>query len=1171
MTSTTAETFGRFTLLDVLGEGGMGRVYRARIEGPGGFRKDLALKVLRAEPDRDPERLAAALSKEARIGALLRHPNLVDLYDYGVLDGQPWFSMELVPGSSLDRLLADTGAMPPARAAALLAQIALGLASIHELQIDGAPAGLVHRDLKPANVLVTPDDHVKLADFGISRGQHAMTATATESLKGTPAYMSPEQARSVPLDGRSDLFGLGLIGYELVTGTRLLRGSTVFEVMFSLLQIEQRLDEVRALDSRAPGLGTLLADCLREDPQARPPTARAVRARLLELELRAAPGRPEWATTTLNAQALPTARIAPTGNLRATPDSFVGRDRELVALREALQTPGRVVSLLGPGGTGKTRLAQELGLGVREEYPGGAWFVDLTEARTRDGICAAVALALDIPLGRGTGETPDRIANALAGRAPVLLLLDNFEQVHRFAADTVGAWARRCPGSRFVVTTRQRLAIGLEHVVRVGPLRAPRLAPVSLADLASVPSVRLFVDRARRSRPDFTLNEENATPIATIVRSLDGIPLAIELAAARVRVLSIDRLLERLPQRFNLLSTGRTDVTGRQATLRATIDWSWELLEPWEQAGLVQAAVFRGGFTLEAAEAVLDLSPWPKAPWAMDVVQALEDKSLLRSTTAPSGEIRFLHYESIREFASEKGAETDYAEPAALRQIEWFRSRGTDAAIESLSTKGGIARRRRLAEDLENLALAAERALERGLWDAAAEATLAAANVLLVSGPLELPLELLTAALSAPGLSSNARIRLLLTRGRVGSVSADVEGSSADLVAAETLAREAGELLLEGVAWAERGCLLLGTSDPRHATLLDRARDRFAELGDVRREGWVLCFLATQASIAGRFEESRARNEEALRKLKRTGDQMTSLIALGNLAVSYKELGMNVLQLATLNEALRLARELEARAYEAAVLVNLGVYYHYVGQLRRGEELYEASRSLAAEIGFKAVEGNATGNLGDILRDQGRLAEAETWLRRALEFTTASGDINHHTGQLHELAEVLVLLGRLDEAAAALDEADRLAPKVGHPRHLGQGALCRARLARRQGEHAAAATALDTADLVLEPLLETRYYLSARLERAELALSTGDAATARAICHTIDDALRDVQDPLLLAVSLALRGRAEVAERDSGAAALTTAELADTLDAIDLAPESTLLTQLATLRKAGLQ
>ena len=1149
--------------MDILGEGGMGRVHRARIEGPDGFRKDVALKVLRPDRDWESGDLGASLAKEARIGALLRHPNLVDLYDFGVEDGRPWFSMELVPGRSLDRILAEAGPLPPARARHLLSQIALGLAAIHELSVDGTTAGLVHRDLKPANVLVTPDDHVKLADFGIARGSHALTATNTDSLRGTPAYMSPEQARSAELDARSDLFSLGLIGWELLTGRRFLGGSTVFEVMFGLLKVEERQEEVRALDATFPGFGSLLADCLREDRDDRPATARDVRARLADLALAGGPRRADASlATTLEAPAV-SSPVELTGNLRPALDSFVGRSEELDALRAALSEPGRVVSLVGPGGTGKTRLAQELGLSVRDEFPGGAWFVDLTASVTRDGACSAVAQVLGIPLRSGS-EPSARIGAALGGRGKVLLLLDNFEQIQRFAPDTVGAWAQACPDARFVVTTRQRLALGAEKVVRVGPLRAP-VSGSTPEELGASPAVQLFVDRAQRSRPNFELTAESAATIGELVRALDGIPLAIELAAARVRVMSVQRLLERLPQRFDLLSTGRTDVTGRQATLRATIDWSWTLLEPWEQTGLAQASVFRGGFSVEAAEAVFDLTGHADAPWTLDVVQALEDKSLLRSVVSTSGDVRFVHYESIREFAAEKLESDGDADSAERRHLTHFAALGRPEAVDSLSTRGSPARRRRWTEDLENLTLVVDRALARGLSDLAANGALAVSELLAHVGPFSFPRSLLERVRGAPGLSPVQTVRVLLAKGQFQSLAADYADAEETLAAAEGMATALGEKLLEGIAWAERGRLHLNSPDTGQGAHLERARARFAELGDVRREGAVLCSIAVRASTAGRYQEARTHNEEALLKLKSTGDQMASLVALGNLAISYKEVGMVVLELAALNEALRIARELGAARYEAVILVNLGVHHQVLGRLRRAEELYEQASAIAREIGLTEVVGITLGNLGDVLKDQGRLVEARGVLQRAVALARKTDNVRHLTGQLMELAQVLLGLGELADARVCIQESRELAATLGNPRHVGEAEICAAHLDRLNGDASAATAHLDAAEEALATVLEPRFLLRARLERLEGILAAEDLSGALDLAVEIDTPVRTLQEPLMLASLLSARARAqrglEMAEAEE-----STAELSDLLDGIELAPEAPLRRLLAVLK-----
>lgn len=1155
--------FGRFTLLERLGEGGMGTVYRASFDGPSGFRKEVAVKLLLTEPGRDPAKQAEQLAKEARIGALLRHPNLVDLYDMGVADGQTWFSMELVPGQSLEALIHQDAPVEPARAVQLLSQIALALAAIHELTIDGEPAGLVHQDLKPANVLVTADDHVKVADFGISRGQHEMVSTRTNTLRGTPAYMAPEQAREEELTARADLFALGLIGWELITGQRFLAGDSMFAVMFGLLQIEERLEEVRSLDVQVPGLGTLLAECLREDPAHRPASARIVRDRLLVLELReAAAFVRTWTATTTGAPVVEPA-LAPTtvlGNLSAGHDLFVGRTAELSTLAAALGVPGRVVSVLGPGGTGKTRLVRELGARVQAEYPAGVWLIDLTEARSLDGICADVARELNIPLDRGADSPAERIGATLQGRGRALLLFDNFEQVAAHAPQTVGAWAQRCPHLRFVVTTRQRLGLGHEHVFRLGPLRTGSGAELPLDELASQPAIALFVARAQQRRAGFALNDGNAGTVAALVTALEGIPLAIELAAARVRVLSPARLLERLPQRFELLSTDRTDVTSRQATLKATIAWSWTLLEPWEQTALAQSSVFRGGFTAEAAEAVLDVSAWPTAPWALDVLESLEDKSLLRSVEAPSGEVRFVHYESIREFAQEHLTPDD---GAADRHLAHFGTCGTEAAIGRLYVPGSVGRRARLGEDLENLGQAAAHAAAVGDGTGAAHAALAMSEVLRARGPLELAVRTLGAALQLPSTPVREQVRCLIDRGYLRSLQGDNAGGGEDLLDAAARAQAIGEDVLRAWALSELGRAKAYGPESGQTEQLEEALVVFRAAGDRLLEGRALCALAIRDAVQGKFVQARARNEAALQLVQRTGDRQSEMVALANLGVAYKELGMGVLELATLNEALRLARELGALRQEGVLLVNLGVHHQLEGRLAEAEQLYRDALRRCRETGHLDLEEVSLANIGDVLKDRGDLPGAEAALREALECAVRGGHVRFRPAILGMLAQVVVGQGRLDEAEPILDEAEELAPQLGNPRHAGEVATWRAIWHRRRGEFEDGQRVATEAEEMTRELPEPRFWLRARIERAEILLAAGDAAGARDLLESCADEVRGVRDPFLLGLLLSVWGRAQLASGLTAAA--TAAELGQALDGLDLLDSSPLRVALREL------
>ena len=233
-------------------------------------------------------------------------------------------------------------------------------------------------------------------------------------------------------------------------------------------------------------------------------------------------------------------------------------------------------------------------------------------------------------------------------------------------------------------------------------------------------AIDLFVARARAQKPDFVLGEANRAAVQEVVRLLDGLPLAIELAAARVSMLSPAQLVERMRDRFSLLA-GASGAAARQATLRAAIDWSWELLATWEQAALAQLSVFEGGFTLEAAEAVLELGAWPEAPPAIDAVQALVDKSLLRAWLPKAhsrldiDEPYFGMYLSIHEYASDKlraqGADTMIH--AQQRHGRWCARFGTDEAIDALSAHGGVRRRHALTLEVDNLAAACRRAVER--------------------------------------------------------------------------------------------------------------------------------------------------------------------------------------------------------------------------------------------------------------------------------------------------------------------------------------------------------------------------------------------------------------------------------------------------------------------------
>lgn len=342
-------------------------------------------------------------------------------------------------------------------------------------------------------------------------------------------------------------------------------------------------------------------------------------------------------------------------------DALIGREDDIEAVVSLFACDqARLVTLTGPGGVGKTRLALAVASRITDQFEDGVVFVELGPLTDDSQVLPAIASSVEL---RNVGDRPlfDVLTNVFAVRR-VLLVLDNFEHLMP-SASVVAALVRDCPHLRIVVTSREPLRVRGEREAPVHPLQVPGADQfTSMDDLRTYPSVALFVSRAGDVRPDFRLADTNAEQIAEICRQLDGLPLAIELAAARTRLLSPAALLERLEQRLGLLTEGARDAPDRQQTLRATIAWSYDLLSPAEQGFFRRTSVFVNGFTLRGAAATTDLSESD----AFDVVASLVAKSLLTASQTPEGAARFWMLESIRAFGLERLDQ--FGETAAARQ-----------------------------------------------------------------------------------------------------------------------------------------------------------------------------------------------------------------------------------------------------------------------------------------------------------------------------------------------------------------------------------------------------------------------------------------------------------------------------------------------------------------------
>ncbi|HET7678386.1 MAG TPA: AAA family ATPase [Candidatus Limnocylindrales bacterium] len=405
-------------------------------------------------------------------------------------------------------------------------------------------------------------------------------------------------------------------------------------------------------------------------------------------------------------------------NLPVQLTSFIGREREVAEARRLLAGT-RLLTLTGPGGTGKTRLSLQLAADASDDFPDGVWFVPL-EAITDPGlVMSEVAATLRVPEMPGASAL-DRLAEHFAGRR-VLLVLDNFEQVVGAAPD-VAELVRRLPELSVVVTSRFVLRLAGEQEFPVPPLGVPDPTTPLIDPMAAFEAVRLFVDRAMAARPDFRLNDENAAAVSEIVRRLDGLPLAIELAAARIRVLPPQAIRDRLDRALTLLAGGAGDLPDRQRTLRGAIAWSHDLLGPGERRLFAQLGIFMGGASLEQIEAVCD-PPEETGNDILEGVTSLVEKSFLRPGDA-DGEARFSMLVTIQEFAQEQLDARDDAEQVRRRHAEAYLALAERCAPDLL----GPDQRRwldRLEREHDNIRAALDWAVLRG--EAAIALRLAAA------------------------------------------------------------------------------------------------------------------------------------------------------------------------------------------------------------------------------------------------------------------------------------------------------------------------------------------------------------------------------------------------------------------------------------------------------------
>jgi len=631
-------------------------------------------------------------------------------------------------------------------------------------------------------------------------------------------------------------------------------------------------------------------------------------------------------------------------NLGEAANRFVGRAADLAAIDDLLES-SHLVSLVGPGGTGKTRLACHFGRRQREAYSGGVWFVDLSEATSAGDIRREVALTL--------GLDPAHVDARLGERGPALYILDNFEQVVDHAPETLGGWISAHPEARFLVTTRERLRIPGEAILNLRPLTEPE-------------AVELFIERAG---PDLS-TPADAETLREIVRRVDQLPLAIELSAARVGLLGLQGLLDRLQDRFQVLSGGFRGAQERHATLWKTIAWSWQLLRPDEQRGLAQCAVFRGGFTIEAAEAILDIDSD-----VLSVLQELLNKSML--TQAPSHH-RLGFYESIRRFAEAQLEASGQAEETARRHAAYFASwanRQPPMPIMEL-----VAAR---SPEAENLLVAVQRTTEP---QSRARLFLALDPLLQMRGPLHRR-EALLESLDLTALAPDSTVRILLARAEVRGTTGRWDQARADLERALELTHDLASLRAH--VMSHLGVLekMRGQNDAAEAWLR-----RGLAIEDIRAPVRALLSsnLAATHIGTGRIDEAEALLRTAIRQHQSSGDRRALAFSQLNLADVEIMKGRPDEAEALLITAVDVFRELgDARRIPAIARLSLCALER--GDLDAAEQPLLEAHTWATRSGqaFVIGETHLIDGVVSIFRD--RPHAAETSILRSMDAYTSAG------------------------------------------------------------------------------------------------------------------------------------------------------------------------------------
>ncbi|MBY8858655.1 protein kinase [Nocardia sp. CA2R105] len=935
-----------------IGRGGFGVVYRC-------IQKDLdrtvAVKVLTVELDEESR--ARFFREQRAMGRLTGHPNIVNVLQVGVTDsGLPYIVMPYHPQDSLDARIRLHGPLPLSEALRLGVKLAGAVETMHRL-------GVLHRDIKPANILLTEYGEPALSDFGIAHIAGAFE-TATGAITGSPAYTAPEVLGGDPPSPAADVYGLGATLFSALTGAAAFERRSGEHVVAQFLRIATQAapdlnekgvpDEVSAAIARAmshtvderPATVADFGEELRQLQQkyGLPVDEMALRVKPdigVDYRGAASRGRPQFSAHSA---------VGATGDLPLELTTFVGRRHELTETKNLLAR-SRLVTLTGIGGVGKTRLAMRIAARVRREYADGVCLVELGELRDEASLADAVAGAVGL---RDQSARPfqEVLVEYLAPKE-LLLVFDNCEHMIEAVAELAGLLLHTCSGVRVLATSREPLGIGGEAALRVPPLTVPELqGALAPRELSKSDSVTLFAERAATAVPGFSVTDDNAVTVAGICHRLDGLPLAIELAAARLRAMSPEQILQRLTDRYTLLTRGSRGAPTRQQTLQLCIDWSFDLCDAREQQVWGWLAVFAGSFDLDGAEQVCGADITPED--LLDTLMSLVEKSILIREEHESV-VRFRLLETLREYGYEKLDLTGEASALRRRHRNWYQALVLTSEVEWISTQQ-IDWITRLKLEQPNV----REALEFCIDDDLAAGLRMAAALYWFWGSQGLYNEasrwLNKLIVRQTGVPTVEWVAALYCATVMAGVQGHHEDGATLVKKGRTAIKRTDDRMMHALVDAADGMLALYRGDPtRSHPHLEAALAEFREQGKNALEISVGYALGLAYGLCGLTQQATECFQHVLAITERRGEQMYRSYSLWALAIVIWRQGNADHAVRLLDQSLELARQAHNPRVASSCLAALAWITCELRDESRAAVLMGAAEGLAQSMGTSAV------------------------------------------------------------------------------------------------------------------------------------------------------------------------------------------------------------------------